>query len=87
MLVSEDTLPKLSAENQHLQGTVGKLTAQLDDTESRLQAERAARKQLEESLESRNEECYDTFCGPARAQARERQRGSTCHSTADQRSY
>ncbi len=56
MLVSEDTLPKLSAENQHLQGTVGKLTAQLDDTESRLQAERAARKQLEESLESRVKE-------------------------------
>jgi len=53
MLVSEDTLPKLSEENQHLQKNVTKLTTQLDDTESRLQTERAARKELEDNLESR----------------------------------
>lgn len=53
MLVSEDTLPKLSQENQHLQETVARLTSQLEETESRLQAERDTRKSLEEKLESR----------------------------------
>jgi homeobox protein cut-like len=53
MLASEDTLPKLSHENQHLQDTVAKLTAQLEDTESRLQTERAARKALEDQLEAK----------------------------------
>jgi len=56
MLVSEDTLPKLTEENQHLQSTVAKLTAQLDDTESRLQTERTARQKLEETLESKVKE-------------------------------
>ncbi|KAJ0166099.1 Protein CASP [Colletotrichum tanaceti] len=56
MLVSEDTLPKLSAENQHLQQSVAKLTTQLEDTESKLQTESAARKELEVNLESRVKE-------------------------------
>ncbi|KAK3900831.1 CASP C terminal-domain-containing protein [Staphylotrichum tortipilum] len=56
MLVSEDTLPKLSRENQHLQDSVSRLTTQLDDTESRLQAERDARKKLEENLEGKVKE-------------------------------
>lgn len=56
MLVSEDTLPKLSQENQHLQETVSRLTTQLEDTESRLQTERDTRKKLEESLESKVKE-------------------------------
>ncbi|KAB5563404.1 CASP C terminal-domain-containing protein [Coniochaeta sp. 2T2.1] len=56
MLVSEDTLPKLTQENEHLQTTVSKLTSQLDEAESRLQAERAARKDLEENLESKVKE-------------------------------
>jgi homeobox protein cut-like len=61
MLVSEDTLPKLTHENQHLQTTVSKLTTQLDEAESRLQTERAARKELEENLESRVKEVESSW--------------------------
>ncbi|ORY71594.1 CASP C terminal-domain-containing protein [Pseudomassariella vexata] len=56
MLVSEDTLPKLTDENQHLQQNIAKLTSQLEETESRLQSESAARKQLEGNLESKVKE-------------------------------
>lgn len=61
MLLSEDTLPKLTEENEHLQKTVAKLTTQLDDTEARLQTERAARKELEESLETRVRDVETTW--------------------------
>jgi len=61
MLVSEDTLPKLTEENQHLQGSVATLTSQLDETESRLQTERAARKELEDKLESRVKEVESSW--------------------------
>lgn len=61
MLVSEDTLPKLTQENEHLQSTVSKLTAQLDEAESRLQTERAARKEVEETLESRVKEVESSW--------------------------
>ncbi|KAK0635686.1 CASP C terminal-domain-containing protein [Bombardia bombarda] len=61
MLVSEDTLPKLTEENQHLQETVADLTTQLDETESRLQAERDTRKQLEENLESKVKEVESSW--------------------------
>ena len=33
MLVSEETLPKLTEENSHLQSTVTKLTSQLEEAE------------------------------------------------------
>ncbi|KAK4104813.1 hypothetical protein N658DRAFT_464693 [Parathielavia hyrcaniae] len=56
MLVSEDTLPKLTEENQHLQESVSRLTSQLEDTESRLQTERDTRKTLEENLEGKVKE-------------------------------
>ncbi|OHE97373.1 hypothetical protein CORC01_07278 [Colletotrichum orchidophilum] len=56
MLVSEDTLPKLTEENQHLQKSVAKLTTQLEDTESKLQTESAAKRELENNLESRVKE-------------------------------
>ncbi|KAL6862336.1 CASP C terminal domain-containing protein [Trichoderma novae-zelandiae] len=56
MLVSEDTLPKVTQENQHLQKSVAKLTAQLEDSESRLQSERAARRELEDNLENKVKE-------------------------------
>ncbi|KAK4241117.1 protein CASP [Achaetomium macrosporum] len=61
MLVSEDTLPKLSQENQHLQKTVSRLTTQLEDIESRLQTERDARKKLEGSLESKVKEVEESW--------------------------
>jgi homeobox protein cut-like len=53
LLLSEDTLPKVTQENEHLQQTVSKLTTQLEETESRLAFERAARKSLEEGLETK----------------------------------
>ncbi|KAL2875500.1 hypothetical protein SGCOL_009269 [Colletotrichum sp. CLE4] len=56
MLVSEDTLPKLTEENQHLQKSVAKLTTQLEDTESKLQTESAAKRELENNLDSRVKE-------------------------------
>lgn len=56
MLVSENTLPKITEENQRLQKTISKLTTQLESTESRLESERAARKELDEKLETRVKE-------------------------------
>ncbi|RFU35743.1 hypothetical protein B7463_g607, partial [Scytalidium lignicola] len=53
LLLSEDTLPKVTEENEHLQKTVSKLTSQLEEAESRLEAERAVRKGLEENLETK----------------------------------
>ncbi|KAK4044838.1 CASP C terminal-domain-containing protein [Parachaetomium inaequale] len=61
MLVSEDTLPKLTEENQHLQDSVSRLTTQLDDTESRLQTERDTRKKLEENLETKVKEVEESW--------------------------
>lgn len=52
-MISEDTLPKITQENEHLQKSVSKLTTQLEETESRLETERTARKNLEEGLESK----------------------------------
>lgn len=53
MLVSEDTAPKLRDENKHLQENVAKLTAQLEETETKLQSELAARKDLEDNLDTK----------------------------------
>lgn len=53
LLLSEDTLPKLNSENEHLQKTVVDLTNQLDASDRRLEEERAARKALEDSRESK----------------------------------
>ncbi|KAI1165220.1 CASP C terminal-domain-containing protein [Nemania serpens] len=61
MLVSEDTLPKLTEENQHLQQNIVGLTAQLEETESRLQSESANRKQLENNLESKVKEVESSW--------------------------
>ena len=56
MLVSEDTVPKLTDENKHLQESVSKLTSQLEETEGVLQTERTTRKEIEDNLESRVKE-------------------------------
>ena len=53
LLLSEDTLPKLNSENEHLQQTVVDLTNELDASDRRLEEERAARKALEDSRESK----------------------------------
>lgn len=61
MLVAEDTLPKVTDENQRLQRSVTELTSQLEEAESRLQSEREARKQLEETLEKQVKEVESTW--------------------------
>ncbi|PSR97117.1 CASP protein [Coniella lustricola] len=61
MLVSEDTLPRITQENERLQNTVVKLTTQLEETESRLQSECEARKQLEDTLESKVKEVESSW--------------------------
>ncbi|MCJ1404540.1 hypothetical protein MMC11_007766 [Xylographa trunciseda] len=53
LLVSEDTLPKITAENDHLQRSVGKLTHDLEEVERQLAQERTVRKELEDLQESR----------------------------------
>ncbi|RDA94703.1 hypothetical protein CP533_6711 [Ophiocordyceps camponoti-saundersi (nom. inval.)] len=53
MLVTEETLPRITEENQRLQENVARLTSQLGEAESKLQVERAARKESEDTLEAR----------------------------------
>ncbi|KAI4260135.1 MAG: hypothetical protein L6R42_004197 [Xanthoria sp. 1 TBL-2021] len=52
-LLSEDTLPKLSSENEHLQRNIADLGSQLSASEKQLDEERIARKSLEDSCESK----------------------------------
>ncbi|KAM0327710.1 hypothetical protein ACHAQA_006005 [Verticillium albo-atrum] len=61
MLVSEDTVPKLSEENQRLQKSVSTLTSQLEDTETKLQTETTARRDLESNLETRVKEVESSW--------------------------
>lgn len=61
LLTSEETLPKLTAENEHLQRNVVALTGQLEDAEKQLEEERAARKELEESRDSRIQEVESSW--------------------------
>lgn len=53
LLLSEDTLPKITSENEHLQKSVSRLTSQLEETESRLEGERTTRKAVEENLDKK----------------------------------
>ncbi|KAI9808136.1 MAG: hypothetical protein M1825_004593 [Sarcosagium campestre] len=53
LVISEDTLPRITRDNEHLQRTVKRLTTQLDDTEKRLEDERAARKAVSDAQEAR----------------------------------
>lgn len=56
LVLSEDTLPKLTEENRHLQQTVGTLSAQLEETEKLLQEERRAKESLEKQQETKAHE-------------------------------
>ena len=47
LLLSEDILPKLTTENEHLQKSVSNLTEQLDTSEKQLEQERVSRKETE----------------------------------------
>ena len=54
--MSEETLPKVAAENEHLQKNVASLTHQLEDAERQLEEGRAARKILEDTQSSKIED-------------------------------
>ncbi|KAF2715615.1 hypothetical protein K504DRAFT_457773 [Pleomassaria siparia CBS 279.74] len=56
LVTAEETLPKLSSENQHLQKSVVNLTTQLEETERKLEEERTARKALEDTRDSKIKE-------------------------------
>ncbi|KAL4914896.1 CASP C terminal-domain-containing protein [Aspergillus aurantiobrunneus] len=56
LVLAEDTVPKLTSERDQLQGSVDRLTSQLEDTEQRLQEERTARKKLEENQDAKIKE-------------------------------
>ena len=56
LLITEDTLPKIMLENEHLQKSVSRITQQLEATEQQLERERDTRKALENSQESRSKE-------------------------------
>ena len=53
LLATEDTLPKLSSENEHLQNQISALTEQLDTKDRELDQERSARRTLEESRDAK----------------------------------
>lgn len=56
LVASEDTVPKLTTENQQLLSRVNKLTAQLEDAEKRLQDESNARREAETGTGNRVQE-------------------------------
>ncbi|PSN75007.1 Golgi membrane protein-like protein [Corynespora cassiicola Philippines] len=56
LVTAEETVPKLTSENQHLQKTVNKLTNQLEETEKKLEEERTARKALEDARDTKIKE-------------------------------
>ncbi|KAF2874183.1 CASP C terminal-domain-containing protein [Massariosphaeria phaeospora] len=56
LVTAEETLPKLSSENEHLQTTVASLSTQLDEVEKKLEEERTARSALEDTRDSKIKE-------------------------------
>lgn len=58
---SETTLPKVTAEKEHLQSSVSSLTSQLEETERKLEEERTARRKLEETQETKIKEVEATW--------------------------
>ncbi|KAF2010967.1 hypothetical protein BU24DRAFT_399081 [Aaosphaeria arxii CBS 175.79] len=56
LVTAEETLPKLTSENERLQRTVATLTTQLEHAEKKLEEERTARRALEEGRDSQVKE-------------------------------
>lgn len=54
LLITEDTIPKITLENEHLQKSVSRITHQLEATEQQLEQERNTRKAFQVSQESRS---------------------------------
>ena len=61
LLTTEDTLPKLSSENDHLQKQIANLTEQLDTRDRELDQERSARRTLEESRDAKIHEVESSW--------------------------
>ena len=61
LVLSEDTVPKLTSEKNQLQQSVDRLTKQQEETERRLQEERAARKRLEENQDAKAKEIENSW--------------------------
>ncbi|KAL9117294.1 MAG: hypothetical protein Q9187_006172, partial [Circinaria calcarea] len=55
LLVSEETLPKITSENERLQRSISNLTQELENVEQQLEQERSARKSLEDSLATKSQ--------------------------------
>ncbi|KAL8929682.1 MAG: hypothetical protein Q9172_000361 [Xanthocarpia lactea] len=60
-LIAEDTLPKLTSENEHLQRDIADLSSQLSASERQLEEERTARKALEDTRESKLKDVENTW--------------------------
>ncbi|KAF1986319.1 hypothetical protein K402DRAFT_446550 [Aulographum hederae CBS 113979] len=56
LVTADETLPRLEEENQRLQGSVTKLTAQLEDSEKQLEQERTKKQALEGTREEKVKE-------------------------------
>lgn len=56
LVVSEDTLPKITEERDTLRRRLDRITSQLEDTERRLNEERTSRSQLEQDQRRQNNE-------------------------------
>ena len=56
LLLSEDTLPNIISENEHLQKNISNLTQQLDNSDRQLEEQRSARKALEDAQDTRIKE-------------------------------
>ena len=61
IVTADETVPKITAENERLQKTVASLTAQVDDSEKKLEQERTARKALEETRDSKIKEVEQSW--------------------------
>ncbi|OAX81942.1 hypothetical protein ACJ72_03711 [Emergomyces africanus] len=56
LVVSEDTVPKLTSEIDFLQRSTNRLTSQLEESEKKLEEERSLRRKLEENQEGKIQE-------------------------------
>jgi homeobox protein cut-like len=60
-VTAEETVPKITAENERLQKTVVSLTTQVDDSEKKLEEERTARKALEDTRDIKIKEVEQSW--------------------------
>ena len=60
-VLSAEDIPKLTSENEDLQGSLKQLTAQLDEAERRLEIERSARRKLEDDGDTKFREVEITW--------------------------